>query len=548
MIDRMPRSNGFVVIAAAFLSLSTIGCSSSADSNPDTADPYAASGGTSIEEESGAPSHSGALTESRRSTSSDVASDPETTASGDSEPDSEETKTFEPPFSIAAPDTETEPSRQLRADLSPKELVQFLAGADKDMQIIVTGKSGITDEKKARDTLVQIVKMKLEASRRLADHPESTDEQRVEGARGELQSMSHLAALGDLKVANELEKLAKENLDSPDTALVADSRLVLIGFAIESLQNGDPDSADRIVEYVQQIADAETRPDVPAMMVMGEARHTLANYGHTDHARRVRDLIIELFADSPNPEVAQMAAQLAGNVRFDAIDTLRGKIVDGETVAPDRWRDAVETLIQESSDLQTVQYLAGAALEFESTGQSELAESTYEIMSTRFNTAGAATTREVELARAAYQARKDVIGKEFDPDLPRLDGSPLDLPDFRGQVVLMPFWAMNFPESLQLIPLLESIADSNPGDVAIVGVNLDVEGAPADQFAVQNGFAFPSFRAESSATAEVANQVAAEFGMVSMPFVAILDKKGHVAAINFTGRDLEAAVEDLIGR
>jgi thioredoxin-like negative regulator of GroEL len=134
----------------------------------------------------------------------------------------------------------------------------------------------------------------------------------------------------------------------------------------------------------------------------------------------------------------------------------------------------------------------------------------------------------------------------FEYDLPQVDGSPLSITDYQGKVVLMPFWAISFPESLQLVPRLSTIRDAHPDQVAIVGMNLDTEGAPVQEFLKENDPGFPSFRATSSPTAKVANPVAAQFGMVSMPFVAILDQEGRVAAINFTGQGLEETVEQLV--
>ena len=474
-----------------------------------------------------------------------VASKP-TPASGDAGNPAHDRST---PFTIEGAEETTDakaPLHQLPPDLPPEKLIEFLAGADTDMQVIVTGRSGITDPQQARETLIQIVKMKLEASRRLSKHSEADANARSEGARGELQSLSHLAALGDLKAAQELELLAEANLASSDTRLASDSRLVMIGFAIESLANGDDEAANRIVRYVDQIAESKSEADVPAMMVMGHARESLASYGHDDQAIRVRNTIIELFADSAEPEIAKMAAQLAGNVRFDAIDKLRSNAMDGEAVDASQWREAVERLIDESADLQTVQYLAGAALEFESQSLAELVDVTYAVMSARFNDPASATGREVKLAVDAKRARQQVIGRVFDPDLPQIDGTSLSLADYRGKVVLMPFWAIRFPESLQLVSRLKTIHDAHPNKVAIVGMNLDAEGEQVEQFLQANDLGFRSFRAESSATAKIANPVAAQFGMVSLPFVVILDQTGRVSAINFTGRDLEKTVEELV--
>ncbi|TWU47544.1 thiol-disulfide oxidoreductase [Rubripirellula tenax] len=438
------------------------------------------------------------------------------------------------------------PERPLKANLTPDELVAFLAGADRDMQIIASGRSGIDDPEQARSMLVQIIKMKLEASRRLASSTTATKQMASEGARGELQALSHLAALGDLKAATELESLAATTVQSSDPLLASDSRLVLIGFAIERLQQGDGGAAGRIVELVDALAKSSASGDVPAMMVMGEARDKLARYGHDAEAKRVRDTIIDVFADSPDAAIAQMAAQVAGNVRFDGIEGMRATIVDGGEVPMDQWQEAVETLIDESADLQTVQYLAGAALEFEAAGFSDPMTTTYDVLERRFNDDQSATGREVALAVRAKQARQRVLGRPFDPDLPSVDGPRIRIQDFKGKVVLMPFWATSFPESLQIMPMLKEIEANHPDDVAILGMNLDAGGETLDVFLKENPLGFPSFRAESSATEKVANPVAAQFGLVSMPFVAILDREGRVAALDFTGQRLAETVNGLI--
>src|SRR5690606_36394480 len=96
-----------------------------------------------------------------------------------------------------------------------------------------------------------------------------------------------------------------------------------IGFAIEELQNGDAAAAATLVELIEQYAATDASPDVPAMMVMGQAREVLARYGHNDEAGRVRTKILEAFGDSPESEVAMMAAKLAGDAQLDQIDRLR---------------------------------------------------------------------------------------------------------------------------------------------------------------------------------------------------------------------------------
>ena len=440
-------------------------------------------------------------------------------------------------------DSESFEPRKLRADLSPGELIEFLAGADRDMQQVYSGAAGIRDNDVAISKMRQIGMLKLQASKRLRDHSAASDEQRVEGSRGVLQSLSHLAALGDLQSAEELEELANENLKADDPRIVTDSRLVLIGFAIESLQHGKQDAPDRIVELVSGLTGSSSDSGVPAMMVLGQARKMLSDYGHQAQAGAVRRAIIERFAGSDNEEIAKLAAQLAGSVQFDAVEQILDIAIAGGDVSVDRWSEAARTLIQESADIMTVQYLAGASLEFEATGRDDLAVATYDLLKARFGDQSDAIGEEASIAIEAHQARQSIIGTSFDFDLPGIDGGKLDLSVFRGKVVLMPFWATGFPQSLQIMPQLLAIRDEYPTQVAIVGMNLDPAGVATAEFMERHRLDFPSFQSVSSPTA---NPIATRFGMVSMPFVAILDQKGTVVGLDFKGQKIEGLVRPLL--
>lgn len=434
------------------------------------------------------------------------------------------------------------PEPRLRDDLSPAELVAFLASADEDMELIHSGRAGLEEPREIRRTLVQIVNRKLQAARQLIAHPEADAKAISEGKRGELQALSHLAALSDVRAARELEALAAANMSSDDPLLVADSRLVLIGFAIEALQNGQAGAEQQIVSYAERIAGSDSQADVPALIVLGQAKQALENYGYPDLARQVRDTIIESFGDSNNPDVAAIAAQIAGNVQFDGADKLRERILAGETVETSQWTAAVETLIDESADLQTVRYLAAAAVDFEAHGMMEKANATLNVLQARFVTPEAATTREVQTAVEATEARRELIGQALELQLPSVDGSPLDLQDYQGRVVLMPFWGMGIPLSLQPIPTLRSLRQSQPDELAIVGVNLDSSEAPLAEFIRANEIDFPSF----SLAAEPDSTLPRQVGLVSMPFVIILDRAGRVAAVQLTAQNLRQTINRLI--
>jgi hypothetical protein len=321
---------------------------------------------------------------------------------------------------------------------------------------------------------------------------------------------------------------------------------VLIGLGIDAFQAGDTDAADEIVALIEAMQ-PNPSADVPAVLVMAEARQMLANYGLIDQAAKVRDKILSLYGNSSDPMIAQVAADAAGTTKFDVTTRLLNAILENDQVAMSRWTEAVSELITKAPEINTVQFLASAALQLEAAGRDAFVEETFRILSEQFNDPQAATTAEVETAKNAMRARRDVIGTDFDfGELPTVAGQSVSPEDHEGKVVLMPFWAIAIPESLQLVRSLKEIRDRYPDQVSIIGVNLDPEQAPLQEFLAANEIGFPSFRSVSSSTESVANPMAARFGLVSLPFVAILDRDGSVAALEFTGRQLAATVEGLV--
>lgn len=434
---------------------------------------------------------------------------------------------------------------QLQTELPVPRLVDFLRAVDIEMQNVALGRTKIQDHVEANEELTRLATLKLQASDRLIEQAEQDSEQQVMGLRGKLQSLSHLAALGDLPSAEQLEKVAKEQATSKIASLAMDSKLVLVGLAMERLRNGASKSSGEILDLISSIAKGPQTPDVSALMVMGQAHAVLQQYGDEAAAEKVRETIIDLFADHPNENVAAMAIGLAGSPKFAEIDQILRGFGRGEQVDLNRWRDVVEKLLETSADVTTIQYLAGAALQFEAAGNNQLSDATFEVIAESENVAGK-SAEELAVAVQARQARRSAIGETFAFDGPSVDGRPLSIESFAGQVVLMPFWAISIPESLSVLQTLDQIRQAYDGKVEIVGMNLDAEDAPAAEFLLQSPVPFRSFQSATSAAG--ANEIARQFGVVSLPYVVILDASGKVAAIDLSGRGLREQVAKVIGQ
>lgn len=115
---------------------------------------------------------------------------------------------------------------------------------------------------------------------------------------------------------------------------------------------------------------------------------------------------------------------------------------------------------------------------------------------------------------------------EAAPDfrLPRLNGETLRLSDYRGQVVLLNFWATWCPPCRAEVPdLIELQRELGPDGLEVIGVSLDEEGFEAVRpFAEQHGITYPLVVDDGS--------VAAEYGsLYALPTTLVIDKQGRIA-------------------
>lgn len=459
--------------------------------------------------------------------------------------------------------------KQLANDLKPEQLRTFLSEADIEMRMITSGQSGIEDSATAFGELKRIATWKREASRRLIEHADATEKEKAIGRRGELQSLSHLASLGDLKAAESLQLLAESLQEDSDPEVRSDSQLVLIGFAIEDLRNGKSDAPSRVVSQIDRLLQASSSPDAATLMVMGQAKDALLQFEHVEEASRVRAMILEEFVESgeaiagesdamgglvdmarqiagPSFQISEATARVQNLMETFITEASENTDPSDSAVSINEWKAAIESLADEQPDLLTTQFLAGASLEAETVGRLDLSEATYQVLDDKFASMQDDRGSEARTALQARDNREKIIGKTFDPDLPSTKGDELSMDNYRGKVVLMPFWSAAFADSLLVVDNLQKIARQYPEKVAIVGMNLDVQSTDVPAFESRNKISFPSFRSVSDPEASVANSVAYRFGVVSLLFVAVIDQEGKVAAIEFSGRDLTPVVENLL--
>ena len=110
--------------------------------------------------------------------------------------------------------------------------------------------------------------------------------------------------------------------------------------------------------------------------------------------------------------------------------------------------------------------------------------------------------------------------------LPARGGSTIDLSQFKGQVVMINFWASWCGPCRQEMPLLESMYKKyQPLGFTLIGVNVEPDQKDAESFLKQTPVTFPVlFDAKS--------KVSGLYNVQGMPTTVFIDRKGKVRLVH----------------
>jgi peroxiredoxin len=133
----------------------------------------------------------------------------------------------------------------------------------------------------------------------------------------------------------------------------------------------------------------------------------------------------------------------------------------------------------------------------------------------------------VAVAAYAGGAAPSLVGKEA-PDfvLRGLDGRNLRLSEYRGQVVLVNFWARWAGDSRREMPALERInATYGRAGLIVIGVSVDEDARRAGDFAGSMGVSYPVLLDRDGVTGRA-------YSIKDMPFTILVDRAGIVRYSN----------------
>jgi peroxiredoxin len=172
------------------------------------------------------------------------------------------------------------------------------------------------------------------------------------------------------------------------------------------------------------------------------------------------------------------------------------------------------------------------------------ASATLEALIARFGKTTAAESAEKMLASIKIQA--GLVPGAWFPDFSAQDlrGRPLTISQFKGQVVLVDFWATWCRPCLAELPNVKAAYEKfHDKGFEIVGISLDSERETLDRFLEKEAMTWPQTTDGRGWDSRLVRQ----YGIMSIPATYLLNREGRIVATDLRGEDLENELSKLLG-
>jgi len=253
----------------------------------------------------------------------------------------------------------------------PSDLVAHLNDVDVALRdLILAGANKIVGADTFNSSGMRLGHMKLTTGEKLSSLPDATDEQRKLGTVSQLVALSHMSGLKDIESAKKLEKFARTLLQSSDPDLAHQGRVVLLGFRLQDLQNGNVSEPTQLLAELEGLFQRPSDAGFPEMMVLQQAQTVLSEMGFAAAANNIDQLVISKFMDSADTQLSSTAWSLAiaNSQSFRNYNAAMQDIYEGKEKEPQMLLGAVRGLYEELPNPTTLLQLVNLSTDLEYRG------------------------------------------------------------------------------------------------------------------------------------------------------------------------------------
>ena len=291
-------------------------------------------------------------------------------------------------------------------------------------------------------------------------------------------------------------------------------------------------------DLLERMAADATKPDDRAMWIrqLADMLSAAAQSGaYPDGAKRLGTLLDRL-------QKSEQDKPLAAYVEFRQLTAAYGMALQAKGAdfakIQTEWLKKLQQYVADypkSPDCVEAMLQLGMAQEF--AGQEQEAKKWYGRIASEFP-----DVPEAKKATGA-RVRLDSVGTVLSLQGKSPSGDVIDVAKFRGQVVLIQYWATNCePCKADMASLKELFAKYGPSAFTVLGINLDNDLQAMNGFLSENRLPWPQIFEEGGRD----SRLAVELGVLTLPTMILLDQEGKVVSRNITVAELGAELKKLI--